>query len=201
MNANPIWSVPGRPSKAEAKSNFRVTAADVLPPSNLQPPTAQTFEELEIPAPFRAAVENELTRDEKLLWVGRPSRNRDVHPRNPMLPWIGAGLLVLAGVILLVSLVSAVAAKPMGFGGMQVSGLFISVILGGVGGVMLLLSKVDPSKWCRFCYAVTNRRAMLVEPSGLQRGPVVQSYLPQQLLGLERRDHASVAGAGDLVLE
>jgi hypothetical protein len=133
-----------------------------------------------------------------MLWVGRPSRNSQAHPRNPMLPWIGMGLLALAGVLFLTCLVSAVATR---FGAGQASGCFFSVILAGVGGVLLLISKADPSKSCRFCYVVTNRRAMILEVSLWRRGPAAQNYLPQQLLGLERRDNAEVSGAGDLIFE
>src|SRR5262245_34801623 len=79
--ADPVVRTPlpnpgGRPTEV-----VRVGAADVLPPADLPQVTSYTFDELEIPAPFRAAVEKELSRDEKLLWVGRPSRNPEVHPQ------------------------------------------------------------------------------------------------------------------------
>src|SRR5262245_17520137 len=185
MNANPI---------SESSNVVCVTAADVLPSPNLRPPTAQTFEELEIPTPFREAVEKELTRDEKLLWVGRPSRNRQVHPRNPLLLIIGGGLLALAATIVLVNLASAVGGKSP-----AMIGFMFAFVLGVIGLVFLLPWLIDTAKQCRYCYAVTNRRALMAELT--LTGPAVQSYLPQQLVGMERRDHASVAGAGDLVFE
>lgn len=203
MNAIPFGSEDARPIEAEShpktaseqKSNVvRVTIADVLPPSNLRPPTAQTFEELEIPASYRQAVEKELTRDEKLLWVGRPSLNPQVHPRNPMLLMIGGGLLALAVLIVLVNLVSAVGGKSVGLIGFLFAG-----VLGVIGLAFLLPWLINTAKQCRYCYAVTNRRALLVELS--MKGPAVQSYLPQQLVGMERKDHAAIAGAGDLVFE
>src|SRR5262245_31174100 len=88
--------LPPGPPKGEV---VRVSIADVLPPPGLPPPTEGTFDELEIPAPLRAAVEKELTRDEQLLWVGRPSRNPEVHPKNKVLPVVGGGLIALALVI------------------------------------------------------------------------------------------------------
>src|SRR5262245_1302967 len=218
MNANAFGSVRGRPVEADGRPEgaspscsasrellpgqgeqkgdvVRVTAADVLPPANLRPPTAQTFEDLEIPASFRAAVERELSGDEKMLWVGRPSRNRLVHPRNTMLPLIGGGLITLA-VVIIVALLVLSAARPAGQGGGNVFGFVFAGALGVIGLAFLIPLLVNTAKTCRYCYVVTNRRALLVELSLWQRGAVARSYLPQQLLGLERRDHATVAGAG-----
>src|SRR5579859_7237138 len=157
----------------------RITAADVLPSPNLRPPTAQTFEEQGIPAAFREAVEKELTRDEKMLWVGRASRNPEVQARIPFLLWIGPGLLVLAGVILVAVLGSAVSATPMKLGGGHVFGCFFAVALGLFGLVFLLPWFFNTANACRSCYVVTNRRALLVEISMWKRGAAAQSYLPQ----------------------
>lgn len=208
MNPNGLWSGRGISVGSEGSAEpgvrtpmpnpggpragaVRVTTADVLSNANLSPPAAQTFDELEIPATFRAAVENELTRDETLLWVGRPSRNPEVHPRNKVLPVIGGGLIALGLGIVVFKLALA--------GG----GSFFPFVFAGVavviGSAFLLPLVVNPAKGCKSCYAVTSRRALIVEPSVWQRGGVVRSYLPQQLLGLERRDHASVPGAGDLI--
>jgi hypothetical protein len=190
--ADPVVRTPlpnpgGRPTEV-----VRVGPADVLPPANLQPPTAQTFDELEIPPTFRAAVEKELTRDEKMLWVGRPSRNPEVHPRNKMAPAIGAGVIALALVIAVASVAT---------GGRSLIGFGFAGVLTVIGLVFMLPLVVNPAKGCRYCFVVTNRRAMLVEMTLWQRGGAVRSYLPQQLLGMERRDHASVPGAGDLIFE
>jgi hypothetical protein len=181
------------PGQGERTSDVvRVTAADVLTPPEFRPPTAQTLEELGIPASYRQAVEKELTRDEQMLWVGRPSRNPEVHPRNPMLQWIGIGMLVFAVALVLLNLLLA---------GGEVFGFVFAGALGVIGLAFLIPSFVSPATTCRYCYVVTNRRALLVEISLWQRGPVARSYLPQQLVGLERRDHATVAGAGDLIFQ
>jgi hypothetical protein len=170
----------------------RVGPADVLPPPGLRTPTERTFDELEIPAPLRAAIEKELTRDEQLLWVGRPSRNPEVHPKNKMLPVAGGGMIALA----LVIVAGALAAGTKGFFPFAFAG-----ILTIIGLAFMLPLVVNPAKFCRFCYAVTNRRAMLAELTLGMRGGVVTSYLPHQLAGMERQDHPSVPGAGDLVLD
>jgi hypothetical protein len=199
----PNEAITSRPSSAAARGErknevVRITADDVLPPVNLRPPTAQTFDELEIPASFRATVEKQLSANEKMLWVGRPSRNRQVHPRNPMPPSVGIGMIVLAGVILVAALSSAVIALKLS--PLHVFGFLAAGVLGLIGSAIVFLPKLNkPEKWCRYCYVVTDRRALLVEQTPL--GMNAQSYLPHQLVGLERRDHAEVAGAGDLVFE
>jgi hypothetical protein len=194
ITTEPLRSAAGSKSTNEV---VRITAADVLRPENLQAPTAQTFDELEIPAPLRAAAEKALTADEEMLWVGRPSRNRQVHPPCPIPKSVGIGLIALAGVIVVAVLGSAFASKA---GGFPVFGFFFAGVLGLIGAAIVYLPALNkPEKLCRYCYVVTNRRALLVEQTLL--GTNVQTYLPQQLLGLERRDHAEVAGAGDLVFE
>jgi hypothetical protein len=181
--------LPPGPPKGEV---VRVSIADVLPPPGLQPPTESTFDELEIPAPLRAAVEKELTRDEQLLWVGRPSRNPEVHPKNKVLPVVGGGLIALA----LVIVVGALATGGRGFIPFAFAGIMTLIGL-----AFMLPLVVNPAKVCRYCYAVTNRRALLAELTLGMRGGVVTSYLPQQLVGMDRKDHPSVPGAGDLVLD
>ncbi len=223
MNANTLSSVGGRPTEAGGSTEganlscsasreqlpgqgepnsavVRVPPVDAVAPSNLRPPTAQTFAELEIPDSFRLAVEKELTGDEKMLWLGRPSRNPQVHPRNPMLPVMGGGLILLSVILVGFMLVSSAGGQPAKQGGGQLFGYVFAGALGVIGLVFLLPLLVNPAKSCRYCYVVTNRRALLVEPSVWQRAPVARSYLPQQLLGLERRGHATVPGAGDLIL-
>src|SRR5439155_21421378 len=147
-----------------------------VPASNLPAPNAQTFEELEIPASYRAAVEKELTSGEEMLWVGRPSRNREVHPRNAILPIAGGALIGLAVVIALVTLVLSIGKPSQGMG--NVFPFVFAGFLGVLGLVFMLPLVVNPAKACRYCYVVTNRRAMLVEISVWQRGPVVRNYLP-----------------------
>jgi hypothetical protein len=169
----------------------RVTAADVLTSLQLHPPTAQTFEELGIPAAFREAVEKELTRDEKMVWVGRPSQNPEVQSRPRFLLWAGSGLLVLAGVLFVAIL---------GAGG-PIFFLLFAGVLGLLGLIFLLPWFLNTANSCRCCYVVTNRRALIVELSMWKRGAAAFSYLPQQLLGMDRRDHETVADAGDLVFE
>src|SRR5262249_52298449 len=79
------------------KPSFKVSAADVVKPGDAPLPRLQTFEELEIADVFRKAVEEELSKDEKLVWLGRPSRNPDVHPDpTKIMTFIGIGVLVVA---------------------------------------------------------------------------------------------------------
>jgi hypothetical protein len=214
MSAKAFWSPGGRPTETDGRpgganpvgspSQGKLTAEDLFgaraagapaaaPPTSadLQPPTAQTFQELDIPDSFRQAVEKELSSDEKLLWVGRQSRNPQLHAPHPFLPYFGVGLLVLAGI-----------AAGVGLGTGHLFGCVFAGFLGLIGVVVLVVPRFNKAhQLCRYCYVVTNRRAMLVEKTLWQRGGGVQSYLPHQLLGMVRENHETVPGAGDLVFE
>src|SRR5438093_11249393 len=102
MSANASWSARERPTETTGRpggAGSSGSASAPLPGSNLPTPNANTFEELEIPASYRTAVEKELTAGEEMLWVGRPSRNPQVHPKNTILPIAGGALIGLAIII------------------------------------------------------------------------------------------------------
>ncbi|HZP17399.1 MAG TPA: hypothetical protein VFB00_05510, partial [Terriglobales bacterium] len=145
----------------------------------------QTFDELGIPDHLRKAVEHELTQDEKLVWLGRPSQNRAVYPDRTVHVWMGVGLLGVAVVL-----------------GVMVKGLpFIFPAVLGFIALPLLASPwlFNPATYYQACYVLTNRRAILVERT--MAGPKRRSYLPHELLSLQRRSNARVPGAGDLIFE
>jgi hypothetical protein len=151
----------------------------------------QTFEELGIPDQFKAEVEQALTSGEKILWLGRPSRNPLVQPPKQIPMFVGIGII---GFAFFLAIVGLVVFWPI---------LLFALVLGVIGGVFLIPSFVTPKDRCMSCYAVTDRRAILAETQiGIGRTRVnTTSYLPQQLVGLERRPHETVAGAGDLIFE
>lgn len=201
--ASPLGSASRELSSGQAEQNsnvVRVGAADVVTSPSLATPALQTFEELEIPASFRQAVESALSADEKILWLGRPSRNPAVQNQYAMLPWVGAGMIAVAVLLAVAMFISSLGAKPSQGPG-PLFGYAFAGVLGVIGLVCLLPLVTNPASICRYCYAVTNRRALLVEMSMWQRGPVARTYLPQQLLGLERKNHPTVPGAGDLIFE
>lgn len=181
-----------RPNHGERTGDVvRVGAADVIAAPSARALPLQSFEELGIPASFRAAVEGELTQGEKLLWVGRPSRNREVHPRNTLLPVAGFCLIVFGLGAAVIGLATHLGFFPVVFGG----------ALAIIGSACCLPLVVDPTKSCRSCYVVTNQRALVVEWNMWRWAPAATSYVAHQLLGMERRSHPDVKGAGDLVFE
>jgi hypothetical protein len=162
-------------------------------------PRLQTFEELSLPAAFQKAVEEELSRDEKLVWLGRPSRNGTVPPPKTAMRVVGGVLLGLAVLL------------PLLFKGMS----FIFPVALVLFGLFFLLvpmlftgANVYPA-----CYFVTNRRAILFEKGLLGLDPAnirslkditgirCKSYHPHELLGMERRNNERVPGTGDLIFE
>jgi hypothetical protein len=178
----------GKPFLAPAARKpavFRVSAANVIKSPEPALPRLQTFEELGITDHFRKAVEEELTKDEKLVWLGRPSRNPAVHPDKRVLAVIG---LVVLGVAVALGLF--VKGMPLIFPGvLGLLGLFF------VAAPWLF----NPANTYQACYVVTNRRAILLERT--LAGPRRKSYHPHELLALERRSNQRVAGAGDLIFE
>jgi hypothetical protein len=190
---------PSQPPADRKPGAFRVSAADVVKPADGPLPRLQTYEELEIADVFRKAVDEELTKDEKLVWLGRPSRNPDVHPDpTKIMTFIGIGLLVFAVVPILFKTI------------------IFAVVFGLFGVLFIVAPRLLKGKGIgayQACYAVTNRRALVFERGelGIDEGNALslktafgtrcKSYLPHQLLGLERKSNAKVAGAGDLVFE
>jgi hypothetical protein len=170
----------------------RVTAADVIAPPTPRAGSWQSFEEQGIPESYRTAVENELTAGEKIVWLGRPSRDKRVHPNNAVLLMAGLGLIVFGVGVAVVGVATGMGFFPVVFGG----------ALALIGGAFQIPRFVDPGKTCKACYVVTNRRAILVQSSlWAMGGPKAKSYLPHELLGMERRNHPEVRGAGDLIFE
>jgi hypothetical protein len=178
---------PGQPQR----QNAAVRAAAATPPASSRRPALQSFAELEIPDALRAAVETELTPGEEILWLGRPSRNPEVQPRKKILSYVGIGMISLA---VMLALFAMVRFAPL---------LIFAGGLGLFGVIFFFIGRVDPTRSCKYCYVVTNRRAILVEQA-MRIGSVgvrTTSYLPENLVGLERVEHPSVAGAGDLIFE
>src|SRR5437899_2835868 len=88
---------PEGPAKQLAVENLPsgpASAQQSLAPASLR--RLQTFEELGLSAPFQKDVEEELTRDEKLVWLGRPSQNQATQPPKTVLMVVGGILLGLA---------------------------------------------------------------------------------------------------------
>jgi hypothetical protein len=155
----------------------------------------RTFAELGIHDRFRKAVEEELTKDEKLVWLGRPSATAAVQPPRTVLAVIGAVLLALAF-------------------GLGVFGKGVPIFFPGVIGLFGLLFIALPfvakgGSAYQACYVVTNRRAILLEwglmglEPGMSSWTAVRrkSYLPHELLAMERQANPSVPGAGNLIFE
>lgn len=162
-------------------------------------PRLQTFEELGLPAAFQKAVEEELSRDEKLVWLGRPSRNGTVPPPK-------TALMVIGGVLLSLAVLLPLVIKGLSF--------IFPVFLLILGLFFVFAPKLfSGANVYPACYVVTNRRALLFEKGLLGLDPAsirsfkdltgirCKSYLPHQLLGMERRNNERVPGAGDLIFE
>jgi hypothetical protein len=199
----PECSSPRRAAENRISATLHPSGSDLLKVAQPELPRLQTFEELGLGEKFRQALEGELTKDEKLVWLGRPSRNPAIYPQLTLklLPVIGGALVVLALVLALVK-------APLFFAG--AIGLFGLLFFGFF--QLVRSGKFNPANSYQACYAVTNRRAMLFEMGfmGLETQPGTlpnfmgvrcKSYLAHQLLGLEARKHPTEPGAGDLIFD
>jgi hypothetical protein len=178
---------------------FMPGGGDFLKPETSEQPGTQSFEQQGIPEMFSKAVAEELTKDEKIVWLGQPSRNQAIYPDNKkMLLVIGSVLVGLAVVLAFVSWIITIAFGL--FGGLFFG--FYSLIRTG---------KISSVSGYKACYAITNRRVLLFETglTGVDPGTFnfnftgarCKSWLPHQLLGLEARKHPTVAGAGEVIFE
>ncbi len=149
--------------------------------------------EYSIPERYEEQLKSELTKGEKLIWCGQPSR-RVVMIRS-LLVSIGGAVFFL--IFLVVSLVMAFKGGRGDFG--------MLLMLLPIGFVFLIVGAVAPFyqawKAARTCYALTNRRC-IVWQCQWHGGVIMTTYTPLDLMNMWRRDMWFFAqGAGDVVFK
>jgi len=148
--------------------------------------------EFAIPEKYEEQIKGEMTKGEKLLWCGQPSR-RVVMIRS-LLYSIGGAVMFL--IFLVIALVSAM--KAGGNYGMLLMLLPFGLIFLTVGAVTPFY---QAWKAGRTCYALTTRRC-IVWLCQWHGGVVMNTYTPLDLLHMWRRDMWFFAnGAGDVVFK
>jgi predicted Zn finger-like uncharacterized protein len=151
----------------------------------------QSFEELEVPDSMREEIEKNLTKKEKIVWIGRASMK---------LMMSNARLGRIIGIILLCVLAATLVITIA----LQVAGLVVWIICGFLGliGALLLFvpwltqrgEKVRPT------YVLTNRQVIICQYMGF-RGANIRTYTPDRLNKMERREWRRFPGDGDLIFE
>ncbi len=154
------------------------------------------LETSEVPEKMRERVANELSRGEKLIWVGIPSR-RIVLIRSLWGPIAGVFSLFFFGIIMAFFVFTA--SRAGGLGAMLLPLLGIGCI-----GLFILSGSMLSPVWALFrqkrtCYALTNRRCIVWSCNWF--GTVTMtSYNPMQLTNMWRRDMWIFGkGGGDVV--
>ena len=138
----------------------------------------------DIPKEILERVEDELLVDERLLWVGLPDSRRLMGQRSA-----GTDYRVK---IFLLSLIGLLMLSVFATGGTSPA-LYISLFF------LLFLSALFVPMLSRYLrgkqtvYAVTNRRAIVIEPGK------VQSFGENELQHIERRKHNN--GTGDIIFK
>lgn len=154
--------------------------------------------EHDVPEQFQDQIAQELSRGERLVWVGRPVM-RLMMIRG--LKAVGFGLFFLA----LIGFIWFAVCFPTLFGHKQVEigSHEMAVMMGGIFFIMLIGVSLLPL-WTRYrtsrtYYALTNRRAV-VWSCELNGRIKVTSYPPADLTRMQRADSWSYGrGAGDLI--
>jgi hypothetical protein len=150
-----------------------------------------------VPENIQERIEQELTKGEKLYWVGMPSR-RIVLIRSMWGPIVGAFILLVCGGVALMFFVQSrnmPGGGGIGLMGALMPGCFGLLFAGGLG----LTPFYALWKAKRTCYALTSRRA-IVWQAGWFGHVTMENYNPARLANMWRRDMWFFGkGGGDLV--
>jgi hypothetical protein len=142
---------------------------------------------------MRQDVRAELTRGEKVVWVGRPSVT---------ILLAQATTLRVVGVVLLAAGTSMLAGIAFAPGGAVTVGLSVFGGAFTLFGVLFVFARtfVKGGESRRSVYVLTNRRALVLEGKVFGAGQV-RAYTIAQLKDMQRVDSWRFKGAGDLVFE
>ncbi len=153
------------------------------------------LEDSNLPDHIRDRIEQELTKGEKLYWVGMPSR-RIVLLRSLWGPIVGVIVFLLVlGFFVLPGIMAAGRAGGGGLGMVILPALIGMVVCGG----LVIMPFYNLWRAGRTCYALTSRRA-IVWQAGLFGGVEMENYNPARLASMWRRDMWIFGkGGGDLV--
>src|SRR5262245_39436647 len=164
----------------------------------------ETFGESTLPPELDALVQSELSRDERLLWVGQPQPRRYLLYAIPIMlfgiPFAGFAvfwMLVASGVLF------GAAPNVKGAPANGLGAFFACFPLFGLPFLLVGWGRLTSPIWMlraarRTCYALTDRRAIIWEPRWA-RGYSVLSFGPDRMTRLRRNQHAD--GSGDLIFE
>jgi hypothetical protein len=214
-----VLRVPGTPPPAEPPKPAPVPAPqadeddDNLKPApgaarrkSAAPPEADNLrdapaaerpdpDERGVPEDLRERIRGELTKGEKLVWIGQPDPKL-VFTKNL---WIAVG-----GPILVLVIALTVVGGPgvlMGRGAKKkISGGDVLLLAAlGVAGIVAIATPFY-QRWraSKSCYAVSSRRAFVFERTAVG-APKLTVYNPGDLTAMRRRDWWFLQDAGDLI--
>jgi hypothetical protein len=178
----------------ETPSEDDVVVVDDEPaPAPAAARVSDPFAGSDVPGDMRRDVQAELTKGEKVVWVGRPSMT---------LMLAQAKAARIAGVAVLVAGVGLLAGMAFVTDGTLRLALAVFGVAGlAFGGLMTLAPKfIQRGQSKRAVYLLTNRRALVMENKAFGAGRV-RAYTMVQLKSMQRQDSGKLKGAGDLIFE
>jgi hypothetical protein len=171
--------------EAQEESKATVPASELAVPEGQDP-----FEGLDIPPKLQENLRGELSRKERILWVGRPE----------LKAYLGRLWIAVAAGLVFLSI-----GVGMSIAGFRFKEWEVRLILFGFGGLFSLVGLAATmtryligryAAW-RPCYLVTNRRALVCEPVFSRLNS--RGFTGVQLLKMKRVEYSAWPSCGDLV--
>jgi hypothetical protein len=179
-NVKPAAGVPRRAPVASPDDD-NVKAAPAV--------ARTTPEEADVPEELRERVREELTKGERIVWLGRPD------PKLVLLKNLAlSSIAVLVLLVMTGSGVRRMAAGPRDRNG--------GAALAGIGLLGCAVAVAVPffQRWkaTKSCYALTSRRAIVLDRNAIGI-PQMTNYNPADLAGMRRREWWFFQEAGDVI--
>lgn len=145
----------------------------------------------DLPPEVRGWLEDELERDERIVWLDQPQPLAYARKYRPLMV---LGVIFLGVAVLLLAVFSWIIAKK----GDDVPAFLpaFSLIPGALGFGFLSAPMWGRKKAKQICYAVTDRRAIIIAKTW--GGLSIRSFRPAQIGAIERKQQPD--GTGDLIL-
>jgi hypothetical protein len=153
------------------------------------PTPSRVLDDSSVPDELRERIKEELTKGEKLVWIGQP---------DPKLVFL-KNAAVCAGAALILLFLTVIAIRGMATAKKVEFGHVIMLLIGVIGLVAAIATPFF-QRWkaTKSCYAVTSRRAIVIDRN-IIGAAIMTNYNPADLAGMRRREWWFFQDAGDVI--
>jgi hypothetical protein len=151
--------------------------------------SSSALDDSAVPEELREKIRDELTKGEKLVWIGQPDPKLVLLKNLAVCAVAALILLFMAGMA-----VRALVRSP------RVEGAQVILLVAGLVGLGIAAALPFFQRWkaTKSCYAVTSRRAIVLDRNAIG-APKLTNYNPADLAGMRRRDWWFFQDAGDVI--